>query len=358
MNKTNERKDRLGRAPVEAGATVRFGIDQHADQLAVVRQVEGQLSQPPQRFSRPDVVRWIRAHVQAGATVHSCYEAGPCGYGLHRELEAMGVTNYVVAPQRWDRSGRGVKTDGLDAAELCDRLVQYERGHRRVFTVVKVPTLEQEQRRGLCRYRGTLIKERQRCIVRGFGLMLAQDIRVHRDWWQEPNWHQLREQLPAWLREQVQQWQSLARDLDHKVEEVTRQVLALGRSTALPKGYGALTDALVQAEVLDWNRFKNRRQAGSYTGLCPSEHSTGTRRRQGSINRHGNPRIRHLLVEAVWRLLYWQLNYAPLQKVRAAQGSRQRRRAVVAAARHLAVDLWRMNTGQCTAEQLGLILVE
>lgn len=62
------------------------------------------------------------------------------------------------------------------------------------------------------------------------------------------------------------------------------------------------------------------------------------------------------MVEACWRLLQWQPDYPPLRKLRAATGARARKRAVVAAARRLAIDLWRINTGQCTAEKLGLQL--
>lgn len=353
-----QNKYRLGRTPVEAGATVRFGLDVHADQITVVRQIEGQVSQPGQRLSWERAVGWIEEHVKAGAKVYTCYEAGPCGYGLHRQLEQLGVVNFVVAPQRLDRSGQRVKTDARDADELCGRLYQYLSGRRRALTVVRVPTPEQEQRRGLCRHRDTLVKERQRCVVRGCSLMLAQGIRVQGDWWQGKAWLQLQSTLPDWLKEQVGQWQSDAVRLDQQVERLTARIVSSEPPKVLIKGYGALTAAVVDAEIQDWGRFSARRQAASYTGLCPSENTSGNRRHQGCINRHGNPRVRHQLVEAVWRLLYWQRDYKPLHQVRQAQGSRARRRAVVAAARHLAIDLWRINTGRCTAEQLGLILAE
>ncbi len=96
----------------------------------------------------------------------------------------------------------------------------------------------------------------------------------------------------------------------------------------------------------------------SYTGLCPSEHSSGEKRKQGSISKHGNPRVRHQLVEAVWRVEIWQPTYPPLKKLREASGPRMRKRAAVAVARRLAVDLWRIETGQCSAQKLGLTLVK
>ena len=86
-----------------------------------------------------------------------------------------------------------------------------------------------------------------------------------------------------------------------------------------------------------------------------AEDSSGSKRKQGSINKHGNPRIRHQLVEAVWRLPKWQPQYPPLKQLQEASGTRARKRAAVAVARRLAVDLWRISTGQCSAQKLGLV---
>ena len=358
MSKTNKIKVSKKRTSVEAEAIVKFGLDVHADQITARRQIDGLLAQPAQKLSWKGTLECMSKHLKAGQQVYSCYEAGPCGYGLHRQLEQLGVINYVIAPQKWDHSGRQVKTDERDATQMSTRLDQYIRGNKEAFTVVMVPTPEQEQRRALCRHRDRLVRERQRCVVRGCGLMLAQGIQAPRDWWQPKHWAELSPQLPLWLREQLEQWQGDALRLDQRVDDLTPRVESLSTGQLLIKGYGKLTAAVVDAEILDWHRFKNRRQVGSFTGLCPSEHSTGKSRRQGSINKHGNPRVRHQLVEATWRLLYWQPNYKPLHKIRAAQGARARKRAVVAAARHLAVDLWRINTGQCTPQSLGLVVAE
>jgi transposase len=351
----NKNKISQKRASVEAGAIVKFGLDVHGEQITVRRQVDGKVSQPAQALSWARAKRWLIEHQKAGCKVYSCYEAGPCGYGLHRELEQAGVTNYVVAPQCWDRSGRRVKTDQRDAAQMSMCLDQYLRGQKEAFTVVKVPSAEQEQRRSLCRHRDRLVRERQRCTVRGCGLMLAQGHSVQGEWWQPKAWAELRPTLPAWLVEQLSDWQKVALQFDQQIDELTPRIEALAQGHTLIKGYGQLTTAMVDAEVLDWSRFSNRRQVGSYTGLCPSEHTSARKRRQGSINKHGNPRVRRLLVEAIWRLLYWQPHYKPLYPIRAARGARARKRAVVAAARHLAIDLWRINTGQCTAQSLGLV---
>ncbi len=124
---------------------------------------------------------------------------------------------------------------------------------------------------------------------------------------------------------------------------------------------GKLTTVVVSREICDWNRFKNRGTISSYTGLCPGEYSSGSKRVPGSVTKRGNPRLRAALVELAWRMVRFQPQYPPVrQRLNLlAKGARatgaQRKKAIVAVARHLAVDLWRLHTGRCTAVQLGLI---
>jgi len=335
---------------------IKLGLDVHAEQITVCRQNGGRLPQPARRCRWPELIVLVKRLKHEGASVYSCYEAGPCGYGLHRELTQLGVTNWVVAPQCWDERGRRVKTDRRDAKELCQRLDRYVGGNLEAFSPVRVPTPEQEQARALGRQRSAVLKERQRCILRGHSLMLMQGVHAPGGWWLAKDWAELGPQLPVWLRAKVGWWQSQAQRFDAEIDALTPQVEALNRGQPTPYGLGALTAAILRTEILDWSRFRNRRQVGSYTGLCPSEYSTGESRRQGAITKHGNPRVRHQLVEAIWRLLIWQPEYPPLQRVRTATGRRARKRAVTAAARRLAVDLWRIHTGQCSAAKLGLKL--
>ena len=118
---------------------------------------------------------------------------------------------------------------------------------------------------------------------------------------------------------------------------------------------------VIDREIGNWHRFRNRRQVGSYTGLCPGEHSSGNTRLQSCVTKHGNPRLRAALVELAWRLVRFQPNYRPivkwnevLRKGALATGA-ARKKAIVAVARQLAVDLWRIRTGRVRAETLGLI---
>lgn len=345
-------------AAAKLETTIKLGLDVHAMQITVCRQIGGLLPQPAQKFAWPRFLEWVEEQIKSGAKVYCCYEAGPCGYGLYRQLIKMGAVCYVVAPQRWDERGQRVKTDKRDASQLCDRLDRYVSGNTNAFTVVCVPTPEQEERRALSRQRGAVGKEKRRCIVRGHGLMLSQGTHAPEGWWKKKEWEELSKSLPLWLRHQVEFWRSQILRLDEELDALTDKVIAQKTGPRMPKGVGALTTAVLQAEILDWSRFKNRRQVSSYTGLCPSEDSSGERRRQGAITKHGNPRVRHQLIEAVWRMQMWQPTYPPLQKLRSAQGPRARKKATVAVARQLAVDLWRLHTGQCNAEKLKLVLAE
>jgi transposase len=168
-----------------------LGLDVHADSITVVEQIDGEMPKPPQTFAAARLVEWIRQRRERAETVWSCYEAGPFGYVLHRELEALGARNLVVCPRNWDEASTGVKTDKSDARALCVRLALYAAGNRHVFSVVRVPTPEEERARAQTRLRDQLRRTRARIEAQGRSLLLAQGHRVTGRWWQAANWLQL-----------------------------------------------------------------------------------------------------------------------------------------------------------------------
>lgn len=354
MNNTNAKKEDPNTATAKI-EVVKLGQDLHARQVTVVVQLDGSVPQRAQVIAVEDYLAWVGRLQQKYPTArfYSCYEAGPCGYWLHRALEAQGVTNVVVAPT--NLSGRR-KTDKRDARKLVEALERYVGGNREAFTVVKVPTPEQEQRRGLPRHRAALVRQRKRCQQQGSSLLLQQGLRFGGEWRTAVNWRQLQGKVPAWMLARLSDWRQAAELCDVQIAAVDEKIEALAKELQVraPVGVGRLTFLTLLLELIDWSRFQNRRQVGSFVGLCPSEFSTGETRKQGSIDKHGNPRVRHALIEAVWRLLRWQPAYPPLKKLTAARDGRARRKAVVAVARRLAIDLWRLNTGKATAEKLGL----
>jgi transposase len=335
---------------------IKLGIDVHADSYRVVRQMDNATPQPAQKFTPAEFLTWVGKQLRLGEQVHSCYEAGPFGYSLHRQLLKLGVHNVVVRPQNWDELGRKVKTDKTDALALVIRLDRYIQGNRHALAVITIPTLEQEQARALSRHREQLVKDRQTHEAQGRSFLLYHGRRVKGRWWQPSTWELLQKLLAPWQGRILENLRALILLANQQLTQAEKEVVAQVPSPA--KGFGALTCQLLQREVLDWNRFKNRRQVASLTGLCPSVHASGRHSLQGAITKHGNPRLRRLLVELAWRVIRFQPHYPPVQKWkkqlenRSAKGGRKK--AAVAIGRHLAIDLWRMETGRTTAAQLHL----
>jgi transposase len=343
--------------PGARARVIKLGLDIHASLIVVVRQVDEQASQPPQRFNEAGFLTFVHRQLAEAEAVHSCYEAGPFGFVLHRRLVALGVHNLVVRPRDWSTYGERVKTDSRDAGALCSCLDRYLAGNRGALAVVWVPSEAEEAARSVGRQRESLVRDRVRFTLRGKGIARLRGVTLPALWWRERTFSKL--DLPDDLRAQLSMLRGVILILETEVVALTAQIEAAAPSP-LPAYLGALTWELLHREVGDWHRFRNRRQVASYTGLCPSEHSSGASRLQGSISRHGNPRLRHILVEAAWRLLRYQGTYRPVAKWRDAflDQSRpgRRKKIVVAIARQLAVDLWRLATGRATASQLGLVI--
>lgn len=340
--------------------TIKLGIDVHLDRYVVVRLIDGGTPQPAQRFKPIEFMLWVAKQMTLAEKVFTCYEAGPFGYSLHRKLEKMGATNYVVRPRDWDEYGKKVKTDKRDAKELALRLDRYVNGNQDAFCVVRVPSPEQEQQRSISRQRESLQRERQRLAAQGRSHALYYGEHIQGEWWQEKVWKTLGAQLPAIVVNLLEPLRRLIGALEVELKSRTQEVEAAAPEE-LPVGLGKLTSEILEREVADWNRFKNRRQVGSYTGLCPREDSSSDRRFQGSINKHGNRRLRPVLVECLWRLCAFQPEYRVVKKwlpdLSNPKTSRPRRKKIIVAmARTFAVDWWRVRTGRCKAEDLGLKL--
>jgi transposase len=351
----NTRKTRSTKTAAKA-KLIKLGIDVHADSYRVVRQVDNATPQPAQKFTPADFLAWAAKQLPLAQEVHSCYEAGPFGYGLHRQLLAMGLHNVVVRPQNWDELGRKVKTDKTDALALTQRLDRYVQGNRHALAVITVPTPEQEQARCLSRHRQQLQKDRQTHEAQGRSFLLYHGRRVCGQWWRPSAWEVLQKLLEPWQSRILESLRALILLADQQLAQAESEVIGEAKSPA--KGFGALTSQLLRCEVLDWHRFKNRREVASLTGMCPSVHASGRHCVQGSITKHGNPRIRRLLVELAWRVIRFQPNYPPVQRWQQQLAHKSagsgRKKAAVAIGRRLAIDVWRIETGRTTAAQLHL----
>ena len=229
-------------------------------------------------------------------------------------------------------------------------------GERHALSIVRVPSPEEEARRAKARQRDQLRRELRRLQAMGHSLLLAREMSVTGRWWGR-KWAQIQYQMPGWVIEQLSAWKEILELIESKAKAVEAELEAAAPQGLLV-GEGKLTHELPNREMVDPRRFKNAKQVGNYFGLCPSESSSGESRWLGSITKHGNPRLRKLLVEMAWRMVIYQPQYRAVKKwgtiIRAKAGSMgMRKKAVVALARRLAVDLWRIATGRITAQELG-----
>lgn len=291
-------------------SNIYVGLDVHKATIAVAvaRAGRGEVVYHGDIENTPKAVRKLVQRLSAtGEVLNVCYEAGPCGYGLHRELTALGHECEVVAPSLIPRkAGDRLKTDRRDALMLA-------RLHRAgELTPVWVPDQEQEAIRDLTRARedmkGLELKARQR-----LGAFLLRHSRVYpgKSRWTKAHYRWLEQ-----IKFDVPVQQIVFQEYVEAVKEAQRRVAALELQMreALPqwslgpvaealmalRGVSLITAMTTLAELGDLTRFDSPRELMGYLGLVPSEHSSGGTRRQGGITRTGNGHVRRVLVEAAW----------------------------------------------------------
>ena len=340
------------------GSLLKLGLDIHREKFVVAAQYDHATPRPPQRFAPAEFLPWVEARLREGFEVHVVYESCGFGFGLYRALLQAGAHCYVIAPQKLDERNTRVKTDGRDSRALCLRLDRYLAGNKDSLAVIRVPDEKEERARHWSRQREQLVHHRQKMEAQGRGLLVSHGLPAPAHWWKLQNWNRLGKLLPAWILPHLELYRPALLAFDQQVRALTIE-LEKAAPAALPTGMGALSSVVISREICNWQRFKNRRQVSSYTGLCPGEYSSGTKRVPGSVTKHGNRRLRAALVELAWRMVRFQPRYHAVQKRLAvlAKGARatgaQRKKAIVAVARQLAVDLWRLHTGRCTPTILG-----
>jgi transposase len=352
---------------------IKLGVDTHGGQFTFARMIDHQGVQPPQKLAPEAFMAFLKKQLELAERVVMAYEAGPFGFALYRQATAQGVQCLVCAPERLSR-GRKRVNDKIDARELLSRLDRHLAGNSTALRVVRVPTLEQELSRRVARERNTYRKDRQRWISRGRSLLHTLGVGRPGRWWELKRHQELMGQLRheygqevlQQVRAELDRYLEMIHLLQAKLDELSKGLEESGRRSVgggqpRIKGIGHLSNELLDREMCDWNRFANRRQVASYTGLCPGEESSGQREMKLSIDKHGNPRVRSVLVELAWLLPRFQPQYRRLARWKGVfekgkGGKSMRKKAAVALARHLAVDLWRIKTGRVTPQELGLKL--
>jgi transposase len=302
-----------------------------------------------------------RFGMPGGVPIVSCYEAGRDGFWLHRYLLHCGVANVVVDASSIEvnRRARRAKTDRVDVEQLLRLLIRYHHGEKRVWSVVHVPSVEEEDARRLHRELERLKKERTGHRNRIQALLVSQGVRL------QPR-HDLLERLAAarlWdgsalppdLQAEVRREEARLRSVDEQIRALEAEQARRLEEAVTPchqqiaqlmhlRGIGLTSAWVFVMEYFGWRQFHNRKEVAALAGLTPMPYASGDSARDQGISKAGNRRIRTLMIQIAWG---W-LRYQPHSTLSvwfntrfALGGKRMRRIGIVALARRLLIALWR-----------------
>ena len=286
------------------------GLDVHKDTIAVaLAEVDqrGAVREYGKIANTPTAVKTLAAKLaRTDRELQFCYEAGLCGYGIQRQLTLAGHGCVVVAPSLIPRKpGERIKTDRRDAISLAKL-------HRAgELTAVWVPDPKHEAIRDLVRARQAAVRALRQARQQLSGFLLRQGCHYNR-----PAWTLMHRRWLAGLRFEQAVHHIVLQDGIAAVEAATARrdrletqiAAALSDWSLAPvvralqalRGMALIAATTLVAELGDISRFANPRQLMAYLGLVPSEHSSGSTRRQGGITKAGNGAARRTLIEAAW----------------------------------------------------------
>jgi len=289
--------------------TTYVGIDAHKKDLFIAMLVGTQTT--PVTWTVPNEPNAMRRLVrklerEAPGPIVACYEAGPCGYALQRQMTTPRLTCQVIAPALIPRKpGERVKTNARDARKLAELL------RAGLLTEVRPPTPAEEAVRDLCRARDDAREDLQRSRHRLGKLLLRRGLhhsghnwtKAHRRWIASLKWTELAERVVVddYVLA-IDHLEARLIELDARLAEIADTDPYRERVGWLRcfRGIDTLTAMLILAELHDFRRFQSPRALMAYLGLVPGEDSSGEKHRRGRITRTGNTLVRRLLVETAW----------------------------------------------------------
>lgn len=286
------------------GKTIFVGIDVHKDTYSVSVICENTLVKRDKLMAYPKILIEYCKNFK-GAHIKSAYEAGFCGFHLHRSLIACGIDNIVVNPASIETSSRDcVKTDKRDSLKIATQLADGR------LSCVYIPSEKREDKRILTRIREQFVKQRNRiaCQIKSllhlYGLIPPKTHpRISEKWLKSIIDQNMKQNLKFDLERLSNAWRYYNTQIFYVNKEIAIELKEdewLEKIYCSAPGIGSTTAFKLINELDDMSQFSNEDKLFSYIGLTPREYSSGEHVRQGHITRHGKPIIRRLLVEAAW----------------------------------------------------------
>ncbi|HEY4830963.1 MAG TPA: IS110 family transposase [Waddliaceae bacterium] len=321
-----------------------IGIDVHKKTYSCVSICEGTVVKRDTMPADPALfLRYLKNTFTNSSSINTAYEAGFSGFHLHRYLITNGITNIVVHPGSIEVASRNrVKTDKRDALKIATQL---EAGR---LQSVFIPSVEQEEKRSVTRLRIKIVKLKHQVGYQLKALLFTQglidmddDTILCQSWIAkkliEVEAGNYSKHFLYTLNQYIEQWFQLnarVKEIDKMIKRQSNEERGLQDIYESVPGVGPLLARILANELGDMKQFPNEKRLFSFTGLTPSEHSSGEHTRQGHITRQGNPILRGILVEAAWVAIRRDPGLEEIFKRMAA--TRGKRRAIVGIARRLA----------------------
>lgn len=300
-------------------------------------------------------------HLEEKCRIRSCYEAGRDGFWLHRYLTDIGFENIVVDSSSIEvnRRKRRAKTDRIDVEALLRMLLRYHGGEKKLWSIARVPSHDEEDARRLHRELERLKKERTSHRNRIRSLLILHGIAL-------PSWRNFPkflesigtldcQPLPRDLKAEILREHERTEILVRQIKELQAEQASRVKNPEMPchqmikdltglSGVGTTSSWVFVMEFFAWRNFKNRREIASLAGLTPTPFDSGGSQREQGISKAGNRRVRSMAIEIAWCWLRFQPNskLSLWYQERFGNGSKRMKRiGIVAVARKLLIEMWR-----------------
>ena len=319
------------------GKTVFVGMDVHKKTYSVTVICDGAIVKRDTLKAEPHgLIAYLKKRFGSGK-IKTAYEAGFCGFHLHRTLEAAGIENTVVHAAGIETSNNRVKTDKRDSLKIAAHLSEGK------LRSVHIPTVEREDYRTVTRLRDTFCTERSRIgnqiksLLFLHGLISADNKKkVSPAWIKGLSKFEMTPGVGFAIKKFAEMWlefDAKIKEIDMEIKEQAIKDSAIDVVYQATTGIGCTSARVLANELGNLQQFKNERQLFSYIGFTPCEYSSGEHTRQGHITKQGKPIVRKILVQAAWVAIRYDKGLQDIyERIATKSGAK---RAIVAVARRL-----------------------